>query len=61
MSKIKTKKDIDTLEIIDDLGSRKYEKSRAEINTAIAHKRLDISYIQIEVDELQAELGILNS
>ncbi len=60
MSKTKRKKDSNTLEITDDLGSRKYEKSRAEINTAIAHKLLDISHIQIEVAELQVELDLLN-
>ena len=60
MSKTKKKKDSETLEITNDLGSTITTITRAGIQTQLDHKELDKAAIQLEIDELQSDLDLLN-
>ena len=60
MSQIKRKKDGETLEITNDLGSTVTTISRAELQTQLDHKELDKIAIQLEIDEIQNDIDLLN-
>ncbi len=61
MAKIKKKINSNLLRISTTHGDTYTDTSRAEILTVIAHKLLDIEKIQIDIEELQAELIILDT
>lgn len=60
MSKTKKKKDDNTLEITNDLGSTITYVTRAELQTQLDHKELNKAAIQLDIDELQNDLDLLN-
>lgn len=55
------KKDKDTLEITDTPSEVISTIDRAEIQTKIDHFELDKQSIQLEIDELNAQIAILDS